>query len=162
MKSSFSFVHVNNLWQLTNASWMEKEYRIVGTSPFISKKVCEDDVEMLIDRLDDVIFLVEFNSGRVNVANTNDCNDGYKSYDMNGNEFKSYTSNDNEYKNIIGNKTSYKLGDYVILEADRGIDCGEIIAKINKRKYKTLMHRIDKNLCNKELHPRKNIQTCNT
>ncbi|ELA46242.1 hypothetical protein VCUG_02251 [Vavraia culicis subsp. floridensis] len=121
MKSSFFFIHVNNPWQFTSASWLEKEYRIVGTAPFSPKKEPSTTAE-LIESLNEVIYLVEFNSGRMNIGYADD---------------------------------SYLLGESVILEADRGMDCGMVVAKIKKKKYVSLIYKIDKNLSNKELHPKK-------
>ncbi|KRH91731.1 PSP1 domain-containing protein, partial [Pseudoloma neurophilia] len=44
--------------------------------------------------------------------------------------------------------------DYVMLEADRGLDCGRIVSICKLDNYKILLNRLDKNLNNKELHPK--------
>lgn len=53
------------------------------------------------------------------------------------------------------------LNMFVMIEADRGLDCGRIISLVDSSEYKQLLSRIDKNLINKELHPKRMFRPAN-
>lgn len=136
-----NFFHLNNPWLKNNNEWHVKEYRIVGTVPFIIEKEEKKENCNLLNLIENNFnfWLVKFSSGRLNI--------GYDNFEIN-----KFENNENK---------KYKEGDFVILEADRGNDCGQIISKVNKKEYKNILEKIDKNLTNKELHPKKIFKKAN-
>ncbi|KAF7683151.1 hypothetical protein TCON_1637 [Astathelohania contejeani] len=157
---------VNNVWSDTNRNWIRVDWKVVGQNPnrrSRSQSVSEDfriesptkvneptsvddsmisslnklqiekensatimkPVAEILSKIEDPLFIIEFGSGRVDIAYT------------------------------VGNTLKLEPNLYVILEADRGEDCGKIVAMTSKAKYKKLLNRIDKNEITKEVHPKK-------
>ncbi|KAG0420349.1 hypothetical protein EQH57_0185, partial [Dictyocoela roeselum] len=128
------------IWLTDETSWNDEEWRIVGSRPASMRskslvdvsapkevrtasvpQVSYSSVSDLLDSIDDLLYVVEFNSGRLD----------------------------------IGYSGAYNVDDYVILEADRGEDCGKIVSLTHKSKYRRLLNKIDKNNINKEIHPKR-------
>lgn len=181
------FIHVNNPWRNTaNTEWLEKEYRIVGTMPFLinnntnTKKESishrnsitsyqSNDINSVLRNIKDKLWLVEFSSGRVNVgyvpikkmkkeSYTSETRGHYHEHiKENYNNYRHYYAYENEIEEEIDvlNEDTIHLNDFVIIEADRGKDCGRVISTVIKHDYIEILDRIDRNHINKELHPKK-------
>lgn len=57
--------------------------------------------------------------------------------------------------NVGYSDTAYACGMHVIIEADRGMDCGLVRGSVCKQQYAALIMRIDRHRTNKELHPKR-------
>ncbi|EJW05058.1 hypothetical protein EDEG_00839 [Edhazardia aedis USNM 41457] len=87
-----------------------------------SKKFQNLSVHEIVKFLDETIYLIEFDSGRLDIA---------------------YCADD----------VSFEKGTYVIIEADRGEDCGQIIYITKKEMYRRLLYRM--NEVSKEIQPKR-------
>ncbi|KAG0440490.1 hypothetical protein DMUE_1707 [Dictyocoela muelleri] len=130
----------NSVWPEEDSNWNEEDWRIVGSNPYKrrSKSVVEVNLPKEVRTVS--VPQIQYN----NVTDL-----------LNNIEDLLYVVEFNSGRLDIGYSGEYKVDDYVILEADRGEDCGKIIALTNKTKYKRLLNKIDKNNINKEIHPKK-------
>lgn len=122
-------------------------------------------------------YLVEFPSGRLNVGYFHELPEPNESVEMKqvwaahaiylsqqftGKIINDSTSSSSTSSSSAGNELTNKtkttkslLYQFVMIEADRGLDCGRIISLVDSKEYQQLLLRIDKNLLNKELHPKR-------
>lgn len=137
------------LWSMTDETWSKEDWRVVGTRKRSSsviesldrkdistdpifgeafyvttaKKFENMSINEIIRQLGDTaLYLVEFGSGRLDIAYT-------------------------------GDEIICDVGTYVIIEADRGEDCGIIIGITSKDKYKCLLGKL--NDVPKEVQPKR-------
>lgn len=130
----------NTLWSITETDWKERDWRVVGSNPFkmrildqIERKNRNNMPEVFPEvKYNSLIELIESISDRVYII-----------------EFKSGRLD------IGYSTTTIPLYKYVIIEADRGVDCGKVIGFTDKYEYLELINKIDKSYKNKEIHPKK-------
>lgn len=152
MQNNFTSPLFKSVWSYTDETWSKEDWRIVGTKkrsssviesslerkletlelnePIFgeafylttSKKFENMSVNEIMSHLGDMLYLIEFNSGRMDIAYTTD-------------------------------KIHFENGVYVIIEADRGEDCGKIIGCTNKERYRKLLNKL--NEVTKEVQPKR-------
>ncbi|EPR78986.1 PSP1 domain-containing protein [Spraguea lophii 42_110] len=120
--------YVDNIWP-ENRKWKNEDWRIVGSMPF-SDPVEEEDAKIDYNDLNELLTRIDERLYIIEFGNLR-LDIGY-SLDF-----------------------QIQIGDYVILEADRGEDCGKVVSFTTKSKYVQLIDKIDKNNVSKEIHPKK-------
>lgn len=137
------------LWSFTDEAWSKDDWRVVGTrkrslsviESLNRKDLVADPIfgeafylttakkfenmninEIIVQLGDTTLYLVEFGSGRLDIAYTGD--------DING-----------------------EINNFVIIEADRGEDCGMIVGITTKYKYRTLLSKLSE--VPKEVQPKR-------
>lgn len=147
---------LRTVWSYTDETWSKDDWRIVGTkkrSMSVSDKKIQYDRKMSEPYIsnNDPIF------GEAFYLTTSK-----KFENMSVNEIMSYIG-DNLYLIEFGSgrmdiayvveNINYEKETYIIIEADRGEDCGRIVGVTNKDKYRKLLNRM--NEVTKEVQPKR-------
>jgi cell fate regulator YaaT (PSP1 superfamily) len=145
---------------VTEKDWESGDWRVVGYNPYkrggrsnsvggeryetfgrrlsaptfsdaFYQSVCKIKLESrsvgdILNNIGDVLYLIEFGSGRLDIAYV-----------------------------FPPDGMGLIKDDHVIIEADRGEDCGRVVCLTSKERYKKLLNRIDKNEITKEVHPKR-------
>ncbi|KAM0687751.1 hypothetical protein COBT_001007 [Conglomerata obtusa] len=147
---------LRTVWSYTDETWTNDDWRVVGTR---KRSSSVSDTKIVQERKMSEPFLTigEPIFGEAFYLTTSK-----KFENMSVNEIMNYIG-DNLYLIEFGSgrmdiayvmeNIGYEKNNYVIIEADRGEDCGKIVGITNKEKYRRLLNRM--NEVTKEVQPKR-------